>query len=140
MPFVPILMPNVICDIARSRYNITIGQTSAPTAVNLTGVMGNISPMLATDYQTLTSAPQPALQTTHLLIVGPGTDIIAGDVVTKMTLLDGVTPWTGFGPLPGQLGYGGVVWWVRFHQESAPGLLSYRSVYLERVTVSGPAA
>lgn len=132
-------MPNVRVDVARSRYNATSKTTGAPTNPNLTGVLGNMNPMLATDYAMLSTAPEPALRSNWFLMVESGTDIVAGDVVTNITLLDGVTPWAGSGIIAGQPGALNVVWWVRYWQESAPGILAYRSIYLERTQVGGPS-
>lgn len=134
-----LLLPNVLVDVSRSRYNSNSGQTGLPQPT-LSAITGNISPMTMADYATLSSAPEPALRANYFLMVPTGTDIITGDAITKITLLDGVTPWSGAGPLtPGQIGYGGVVWWVRFYQESSPGFLAYRCVYLERMQATGPA-
>lgn len=135
----PVLLSNVVVEVSRSRYIKNASQTGLPQP-NLFGVKGNLSPMTMSDYTLLSQAPEPAMRSNYLLIVPTGTDIITGDCITKIFKLDGVTPWVGAGPLePGQVGYGNIVWWVRFYAESAPGFLSYRNVYLERLQVGGPA-
>lgn len=134
-----ILLPNVVVEVTRSRYQKNTGITALPQ-INLTGISGNLSPMTMSDYTMLSQAPEPAMRSNYLLLVPTRTDIITGDAITKIFELDGVTPWAGAGPQePGQIGYGNVLWWVRFYAESAPRLLPYRSIYLERVQVGGPA-
>lgn len=134
-----ILLPNAVVEVSRSRYIKNNANTGLPQP-NLTGVRGNLSPMTMSDYTLLSQAPEPAMRANYLLLVPSGTDIITGDCVTNIFELDGVTQWAGAGPMtPGQVGYGNVIWWVRYYSESAPGFLKYRSVYLERVQVGGPA-
>lgn len=134
-----VLLPNVVVEVSRSRYLKNAGYTSLPQP-NVTGIRGNLSPMTMSDYTLLSQAPEPAMRSNFLLICPSGTDIITGDCITKIFKPDGMTPWVGAGPLePGQLGYGNIVWWVRFYVESAPGFLAYRNVYLERTQVGGPA-
>lgn len=134
-----ILLPNVLVDVSRSRYMQNTGQTGLPQP-NMTSVMGNISSMTMADYALLANAPEPAMRSNYFLIVPSGTDITTGDAITRIMLMDGVTPWNGAGPLAqGQVGYGGTVWWVRFYQESSPGFLAYRALYLERLQTTGPA-
>ena len=125
-----VILANVTCNTARSVYDPTTTGTSPPL-LNLTGVYGHIEPVQINQLQVL---PQAALDVLYVLNVTTGTDIIVGDVITDLTLPDGVTPWPGAEALGSN-----ITWVVRHAQESAPIILPSRMVYLAAVYTGAPA-
>ncbi|MGZ6281720.1 MAG: hypothetical protein ACXWQ5_00235 [Ktedonobacterales bacterium] len=134
----PILLPNVLMDISRARYNKNTGVTGSPQP-SMYAVPGNLSSMMTSDYAALAGAPEPALRASYIILVETGTDIVDGDFISMIYQVDGKTPWPGFGPPLGAPGYGGISWWVRFHREESPMILPYRALYVERIVTQGPS-
>lgn len=134
----PILIPNVIIDVSRSRYSKNTGISGKPQP-NIYKVRGNLSSMMASDYIALAGAPEPALKASYIILVDSGTDIVDGDLISMIYNLDAKTKWNGFGPGIGEPGYGGTTWWVRYHREDSPALMPYRSLFVERVVTAGPS-
>jgi len=123
-----VLFPNALISTARGATNPTTYATSAPTA-NLLSVSAHLAPVRAVQLAVL---PADAAQVTYVATVESGTDVQIGDLITSITLPDGITPWP-FGPSAQGS------WWVRYTQETAPGLLPSRQCYLAYVLTGGPA-
>jgi hypothetical protein len=82
------------------------------------------------DYRTM---PEAALTSNYLVKVEAGTDIVAEDTITKVTLIDAplYTPWDELGA--------NETLTVIFPQNSAAGPLAHRKLYCKRVTGGGQA-
>lgn len=127
----PVLFANVQVSTARAHYSPTTQITSAPTTY-LQAISGHIMPNPATAYQPL---PESALKSPFLLKVESGTDMRDGDIILKIILLsDGITPWPGLNIATNS----NETWCVAYAQESTPGPLSYRAIYIDRVRGGGP--
>ncbi len=125
----PVILPNALISTARAVYTASSGQTSEPVAY-LAAVPAYLAPVRATQLATL---PENALsQVTYCARVESGTDIVANDLVTLITLADGLTPWPS--PFPAS-----AVCVVKYAQESAPGILAERVLYLAFILTGGPA-
>ncbi len=132
----PVLLLNALLTVARVRYSVSTGASSAPAEV-LADVPCHIGPLRASAFTLL---PEAALKAEYLAKVAPGTDIATGDQITAITLPDGLTPWPGdysrATAVPGSDPTS--VWWVSYHVESTPGPLAHRTLYLARITGGGP--
>jgi hypothetical protein len=77
----------------------------------------------------------PALAEKALIVfaVDSETDIVDTDRITRITLLDGVTPWpsNSLWPNPGEQ------WIVRYVMDSPPPQLPERHVFVERILLTG---
>lgn len=121
-----VILPNVILTTARSLYSSGTG-TTQPVSY-LSQVLAHITPNKTSQYTVL---PQEALDSQYRAAVETGSDIVAGDMITAITGLDGVTIWPGFNTT--------ATYWVRFSQEQAPLVLPYRMIYIEVVLTGGKA-
>lgn len=125
----PVLLPNTVLATARSAYNAATGQTTPPTPY-LTGVAAYLAPIRAAALAIL---PDNAVaQVAYVARVESGTDIVVNDQISAISLLDGLTPWPT--PFPA-----GTICLVRYVQESAPGILAERVLYLAFLQTAGPA-
>ena len=107
-------------------YSASTG-TPAPSP-HLSAIEAHQSPVPQSDYISL---PQGAMESEYLMKVEVGTDIKKGDVITQITLGDGVTPWDELGSNETLL--------VAFARNSAAGALQHRRLYCQRVTGGGPS-
>lgn len=122
----PVLLPNVMLNTARSAYTSGTG-TSAPTLYQQS-IPAHIGPVGAQAYATL---PAAALEANVQAMVEKGTDIRSGDRITSITLPDGLTPWGGHGDRDSYI--------IKYIQESAPGPLAHRAVFIQHLIGGGPA-
>lgn len=133
----PVILANCLLTIYRARFNSATLATSAPQPY-LTGVVGHIAPAKASAYLLIPDGG--AVKSLYQVDVETFTDINMGDRITAITLLDGVTPWPGDYPqgagVPGSDPTS--VWDIVFVQESAPGILAHRMLYIQRSTGQGP--
>lgn len=124
----PIVFPNVLIWISRSSYSASTG-TSAP-APYLSEIPAHGGPISAQDYRVM---PEAALTSNYFFKVDIGTDVIAEDTVTQVTLNDAplYTPWDQLGDNETMA--------VVFAQNSAAGPLAHRRLWCRRVTGGGTA-
>lgn len=122
------LLPNVLLSIARSIASAT-GNT--PSAQPLyAGIVAHIMPNIQSGYKNL---PVAAVQSDYETTADSGTDIVEGDIVTSITLIeDGITPWPGLGAVNNNEYFR-----VTFTRESTPGPLAHRKVYIARIRGGG---
>lgn len=118
-------LANVRIWTSRPSYSASTG-TSAPTP-HLSEIEAYSGIVPQSDYVTL---PQSAMESEYLKKVEIGTDIKKGDVITRVTLSDGVTLWDALGSNETLL--------VAFARDSAAGVLQHRRLYCQRVTGGGP--
>jgi len=71
------------------------------------------------------------MESEYLMKVEAGTDIKKGDVITQITLGDGVTPWDELGSNETLL--------VAFARNSSAGALQHRRLYCQRIVGGGPS-
>lgn len=123
------LLKNVLISTARAHLNMT-GGTAPPTA-HLYQQPAHAEPTLnTTDYRALSTA---ALETDFIFRVDPGTDIVANDIITACTLLDGITPWAQSATNPHE------TLRVVLVYDGPPALLPYRDCYVKKFTGGGVA-
>lgn len=122
------VLSNVL--ISTSRSSFSSGVTSTANKPILQGIAANIMPLAGTNYKVL---PEAALQSEYRLQVDSGVDVREGDVLTSITLGDGVTPWPGINTTNTNEYFR-----VSYVVESSPGPLAHRSAYVERVRGGGP--
>ncbi|MBF6588937.1 MAG: hypothetical protein IVW57_00215 [Ktedonobacterales bacterium] len=130
----PVLLPNVLLTVQRGQSNAAAHATGPATA-HLSGVYAHLAPVKASAYLVL---PDAALKSQYQAVVESGADIVTGDTITAITLMDGATPWPGDYPASGDGSDPTSVWTVTYHMEAAPGLLASRTLYLARFTGQGP--
>lgn len=122
------ILSNVLISTSRSKF--ANGVTPAATTPVLQGVEAFAMPVQAMSYKAL---PEAALESDIKIQVDSGMDIISGDIVTSITLKDGVTSWPGIGKTnPNEL------FRVVYAPESTPGPLAHRVAYVKRETGGGP--
>lgn len=121
------LLSNVLISISRSAFTAASGTTGTPTTI-ATSVPAHIMPTLQVAYRAL---PQAALESDFQVTVDSGVNAIEGDEVT-ITLLDGVTSWPGIGATNANETFR-----VTYTEESTPGPLAHRKVYVTRVRGGG---
>jgi hypothetical protein len=130
-----LLLANVLLTTTRPTFNTTTLATG-PATPYLRGVLAHIGPAKASAYLLL---PDATVKSLYQANVETGTDIAVGDLITTITLLDGVTTWPGDNPNTGTPGQDPTsLWVVVFQEESPPGLLAYRQLYVTRYTGEGP--
>ncbi len=129
-----ILLPNVLLSTARASYNPLTKQTSAAEPY-LSAIPAHIAPVTARHLALL---PEAAVGSEYYALVASGTDIAIQDELTSIVLPDGITPWPGDVIPAGNANAPTITWRVQFVQESAPGLLTSRKIYLTRALASGP--
>lgn len=124
------LLKNVLISTSRARLNAQGGTT--PPTPNLVQEAAHAEPMIQpfVEYKPL---PAAALESDYVFRVDPGTDIVAEDVITACTLLDGVTPWAMAATNPNE------TLRVVYADDGPPMLLPYREAYVKRFTGGGRA-
>lgn len=130
------LLANVIISTNRSQYTAptiagTSGVTSAPYSY-LTGVFAHIEPTGPKAYAMFGDA---AIATDYMVTVDTGTDIVEGDRLSSITLIDGITPWPGSIPYAAR---NNEYWGVTKAKEIAPMLLPACMALIKRVKGGGP--
>lgn len=123
-------LANVLLATARASYNTTTKATSA-NAAYLSGVVAHIERANAHAYIPLVAA---GLEADYQAVVASGVDIVVGDRITSVTLLDGVTPWPA-SPTPAS----GELWTVVFIREMSSTFFPRRLVFIARTTGAGTA-
>lgn len=131
----PVLLPNVLFQTLRGNYNPVTQQTLGATEY-LPSVSGHIA---ATSSKQLAVLPEAAFGTEYYVVVEAGTKIAEGDLITNITLPDGITPWPGDVIPAGNANAPTMIWRVKLILEESPLLLPYRKVFLIRDRLSGPA-
>lgn len=125
------LLANVYINTARAQRS---NGMTMPEQPYLSGVLASALPTQSTlsAYKVL---PDAALQSDYTVRVDSGVDVREGDIVTAITLLDGVTPWPSVGLASNSLTNETLR--VSFATESAPGPLAHRLVYVTRERAGG---
>lgn len=124
------ILDNVLVSSTRSPYNATTGVTSASNTPVLMQQAGHLSALDSpTTWETYRPLPAAALNSQFKLKVDMWVDIKEGDIITSITLLDGVTPWPGVNPLD--------TWRITYILPSTAGFLAYQMAYLDRVRAGG---
>ena len=127
----PVTIPNVTFDTARSAFDPIKKVTNAPLSylLNQQGHMKHVgsSQIRAVNYQFL---PAGAMESDFILCVDPFIDILLYDLIINIRLLDGITPW----PLPLT---NNEFWRVEYIHWTPPGCLVHRECYTRRVTAGG---
>ncbi len=126
------VLPNVLIWTTRSSYTPATGVTSAATNAVQTGIVAHIRPMTGSAYKIL---PEAALESDYVATADTGADIREGDILSTITLMDGVTPWPGLGLATNT----NETWRVTFVSEATPGPLAHRNVYIKRERGGGPS-
>lgn len=121
-----LLLPTTLIQTARA---VTVGGATPPASLYLTGVPARVEPVKATQLVVL---PDASLLVQMLVTVETGTDIVPGDLITSVTLMDGATPWAS-GPGTNR------IWEVRYVLESTPGYLAVRQCFVGIVIIGGLA-
>lgn len=126
------VLSNALISTQRSTYSSTTGATSAATSTVLTSVSAHVGLVHASAFKMM---PPAALTSDLEVQVDSGTDIRMEDVITAITLPDGVTPWPGLTlantPIANE------TFRVVYIEESTPGPLKHRSAYIKRVEAGG---
>ena len=123
----PQVLYNAFINTLRSAFNAGSGQTS-PASAKLTDVVCHFEPIHTKRY---TDLPPEALSSEFEVHVDSGTDIVFGDFITNVRLLDKVTPWFGISAND--------TLHVIFTEEGTQPILAKRHVYIQRVRAGGPA-
>lgn len=124
------VLANVRVNTARPIRNSQGSTSSAKPYQN--SISGHMDLTHQATYQPL---PAGGFRVTYTLEVDLGADIVAGDVITAIYRMDGVTNW---GPLAPQLRPNDL-WVVVFYTDDLPGPLAERCCYVERRVTGGPA-
>lgn len=124
-----IVGPNVRVWTSRSPRNASLQETGTPVAY-LTSIKARIQNPNAQEYAVL--QPTLAFKEIYALVVSRGVDIQVGDVITKITELDGVTIWPRTDPPAAKITYA-----VRFARESSPYMLRNHTFIVEKIRSSG---
>ncbi len=130
----PVLRKNVRLQTKRASYDPLTTQTSG-AAPYQSGIAAHIH---GTSSQELAVLPDAAFGSEYTAIVETGTAIAIGDVISSITLLDGITPWPGDVIRQGNADAPTIIWRVAYIQENSIALLPYRAVYIKRDQLSGP--
>lgn len=131
----PVVNPNVVVNVQRPRYNVLSGATQVPSPF-LSQQMARQEEPSASD---LLHIPVHLTEMELVLFVfESGTDITETDLFSKITLLDGKTPWPPDTIPLGLPGQGLTQWIVRYHKEMPPFPLPCRYVFVERKRIGGP--
>lgn len=129
--------PNVLSSWARGVPDPATGAT-LPSAPTLIAVPAHADIIPSQSFHEL---PSSARKSSYIFLVDPGLDIVTGDQMLGATDIITGADWPNDYPdEPGFPGFGGTIWIVRFHHESAAGPGAYRALYLEKVQISGPAS
>lgn len=124
-----LVLANVLINTARSTVNAQGG--TRPPSPHLAGVQAHARPISSGDYKAL---PAGALETDFIFMVEAGTDIVADDVLTSVVeIADGVTPWAQAATNPNE------TLRVALALDWTPGPLTYRNVYVKKLTGGGLA-
>jgi hypothetical protein len=88
--------------------------------------------------------PDVAFKADYYMVVDSGTDIVEGDLIIKITLRDGVTPWPAIRPgprtqMPGVPGASNLLFRVVYSSEMAAVFLPAREVWFDYIQGGGPA-
>lgn len=129
----PVLLPNVYLATTRTSYAPNTQQT-AGASPSLPRIAAHIRTTTAKHLMVLPES----VSADFTAIVESGTAIAIGDVVTSITLLDGLTPWPNDVAPAGSANAPNITWRVVYTRECSPSLLPYREVYLKRIFGSGP--
>ena len=128
---------NCYTDWNRDFYNPTL-RTTGPPQPHQSNIITHAAIIPTAYYHEL---PASARKASYVFQVPSGTDIVTGDYLSAVRRTDTGAPWPDDYPdSPTEPGYGNVVWIVRYHQESTPGPAGYRSLYLEKIQLGGPAS
>jgi hypothetical protein len=126
----PLLLKNVLIKTERSSYS-TAKKTSSKPIFYLSGIEAHIMPTSQASYKLL---PAGALESDYVVTTDTGIDIREGDAISSITLPDG-TPWPGLGAGTNP----NDKFWVVYIQESTPGPLAHRNIYVSRERTGGPS-
>lgn len=123
-----LLLPNVLITTKRSGANSQGG--TDPGSSYLSGVLSHGEPLSTMrEYRAL---PAGAEECDFSFRVDIGTDIVFGDVLTTITLLDGVTPWAMAPSNQNE------TLRVLLAIDGPPIFLPYREAFVKRFTAGGP--
>lgn len=123
------ILTNATINTSRSTYSSGT-QTTGTAQPHLTGTPVHIMPFVASAYKIL---PEAALQSSYVAKADSGTDIVEGDIVTSITLPDGITPWPGLNVGTNS----NEMFRVSYVDESTPWPLPHRMVYIARIRGGG---
>lgn len=126
------LLANTLLTTARAQYTASLNSGNGGTGLpqgNLVAIRAHLD--TPTQQQAIFLAAE-GIAAKYVAEVDSGTDIVMGDTIASITLLDGLTPF----PIALPPGASIVVSWVN---EEAPLLLPARLVYLSFLTTQGPA-
>jgi hypothetical protein len=136
----PFFAANLI-STARATRNNTTGQTGVeqPYLSGIPAHVANNAP------NAMTILPEPAMKASYYAYVDTGTDIVEGDTITSITLLDGQTPWPAIRPgpqtqMPGVQGASNLIYKVVYTMETSAALLPMRIVWFEYIVGGGPTS
>ena len=122
----PVVLKNATLNTSRNPYSASTGtQVAQPY---LQGIEAHVGPVSAQDYIKL---PAAALEANLKIKVDVGTDIRIGDQITGIFQLDSKTPWEGHSPND--------AYQIKFIEESDPGPLQHRKIFLKHLVMGGPS-
>lgn len=124
-----LVLPNVLISTSRSALNAAGGTN--PAMPYLAGVQAHGRPITPNDYRLV---GEIALESDFVFSVEAGTDIVAEDIITSCVLIDdGVTTWSQSASNPNE------ALRVALAEDWTPGPLTYRNVYVKKITGGGVA-
>lgn len=125
----PLLIPTIQFDVARTSRSAA--GSSSSNGLYLQNVNAHVDAM---NERVIQLYPQAAMHSDYILSVESGTDIVFGDQLRDITLIDGKTPW------PNDSASQHITWYVVFTYESGPYYLPVRRLFISRVWTQGSMA